>query len=145
MRTVLDINVLVSANIQPLGKAGQIVSRATRFEFEWLTCEHILIKMAEVVARPHIRKKYQKRFAPARLAEFFALVREVAEMVEVKSQLKVVGDPEDDIILACAKDGQADYLVSGDPHLITMGHYEQIKIVTPAKFLNALQVEESKS
>lgn len=78
MKAVLDVNVLVSATIQPLGKSGQILTRATAFEFDWLTCEHVLAKTAEVLARPHIQKKYRKWVTPPQLAKFFNLVRQVA-------------------------------------------------------------------
>ena len=139
MKAVLDVNVLVSATIQPVGKSGQILTRATAFEFDWLTCEHILVKTAEVLARPHIQKKYRQWVTPPQLAKFFILVRQVALMVEGQSQLNVIGDSEDDVVLACAKDGLAHYLVSGDPHLTKLGEFEGIKIVTPDQFLSALE------
>ncbi len=58
--------------------------------------------------------------------------------------VNVLGDQEDDVVLACARDGQADYLVSGDPHLTKLGEFAGIKIVTPDRFLAILQKEEPK-
>ena len=143
MKAVLDVNVLVSAAILRVGKSRQILTRATTFEYEWLTCEHILVKAAEVLTRPHIQKKYRQWVTPAQQKEFFELVRQVALVVDVRSQVNVVGDQEDDIVLACARDGQADYLVSGDPHLTKLGEFEGIKIVTPDQFLTILKKQES--
>jgi putative PIN family toxin of toxin-antitoxin system len=132
-----------SAAIHRLGKSRQIVTRATTFRYEWLTCEHILVKAAEVLTRPHIQRKYGQWVTPSQQQEFFELVRQVAVVVDVQSQVNVVGDQEDDVVLACARDGQADYVVSGDPHLTNLGEFEGVKIVTPGQFLEALQKEES--
>src|SRR5712692_6903920 len=138
MRVVLDVNVLVSAAIINVGKSNQIVARGAALEYEWLTCEHILVKAAEVLARPHIQKKYRERVTPARQKEFFDLVRQVVFVVKVESQVNVVGDQDDDVVLACARDGKADYLVTGDPHLTKLAEFEGIKIVTPDQFLGVL-------
>lgn len=52
----------------------------------------------------------------------------------------VCRDPKDDKFLACAIEGEADYLVSGDQDLLAIGSYQGIQIVKPAQFLNILQV-----
>ncbi len=65
-------------------------------------------------------------------------VRETARMVEVKTELSVVKDAKDNPILACAVDRNADYLVTGDPHLLQLRVYEEIQIVTPDEFLKIL-------
>ena len=139
MRAVLDVNVLVSAAIHRLGKSRQILTRATTFGYEWLTCEHILTKAAEVLARPHIQKKYRQWVTPSQQKEFFDIARQVALVVNLESQVNVMGDQEDDVVLACARDGQADYLVTGDPHLTKLGEFEDTKIVTPDQFLGVLE------
>ena len=48
-------------------------------------------------------------------------------------------DPEDDHILACAKEGEADHVVSGDQDLLSLNRYEGISIVTPATFAAILK------
>jgi len=47
-------------------------------------------------------------------------------------------DPSDDEILACAVEAEADYLVSGDSHLIELGVYDGIDIVEPAEFIREI-------
>jgi predicted nucleic acid-binding protein len=44
-------------------------------------------------------------------------------------------DPTDNMFLACALDGQADYVVSGDHHLLSLGSLQGIGIVSPRDFL----------
>jgi putative PIN family toxin of toxin-antitoxin system len=47
-------------------------------------------------------------------------------------------DPSDNCYLECAVEGEAAYLVSGDRHLLSMGTFQGIPIVTPRVFLEAL-------
>jgi predicted nucleic acid-binding protein len=63
-------------------------------------------------------------------------------MVEVQTALNVVADVEDNAVLAAAVDGRVDYLVTGDPHLLAHGQYEQCRIVTPDQFLEYLKAQE---
>lgn len=46
----------------------------------------------------------------------------------------VVDDPSDDKYLDCALEGGADYLVSGDQHLLQLEAYQGIQILRPAAF-----------
>ena len=52
-------------------------------------------------------------------------------------------DPDGDVLIACALEGQAQYLVTGDQHLLGLGRYEGIQIVTPAVFWQHLERERA--
>jgi predicted nucleic acid-binding protein len=45
------------------------------------------------------------------------------------------------MVLACALDGQADLIVSGDRHLLDLGEYQGIPILTAREFLERLAAE----
>jgi uncharacterized protein len=63
----------------------------------------------------------------------------ICSIVKPSSIKRVIkDDPDDDIILAIAKQKKANFIISGDPHLTNMNAYEGIKIMTPAKFLQML-------
>jgi predicted nucleic acid-binding protein len=47
----------------------------------------------------------------------------------------IPADPDDDHVVAAALGAKADLLVSGDRHLLTLGIYEGIRIVTPVEAL----------
>lgn len=49
----------------------------------------------------------------------------------------VTADPDDDKFVECAVAGNAQWLVSGDKHLLQLGEYQGIRIVTAVKFLHA--------
>jgi len=48
----------------------------------------------------------------------------------------VANDPDDDKFLACAIAANASIIISGDPHLLSLGSYRSIPIMTPAQFLD---------
>ena len=52
---------------------------------------------------------------------------------------KVKEDPEDNKFIACAIEGKADYIVSGDGHLLNLKHYKGIQIVDANSFLKILR------
>jgi uncharacterized protein len=59
-----------------------------------------------------------------------------AEVVKPKRRLHVVRhDPSDNKFLECAVAGKARVIISGDNDLLSLGHYRQIRIQTPAQFL----------
>lgn len=62
--------------------------------------------------------------------------RKFAIAVNSKSKISVVkDDPDDNKFLECADEGGASYVVSGDQHLLGIGEYENIQILSPAAFL----------
>lgn len=138
IRAVLDTNVLVSAEIKPEGNSGKILRRLD--QFEWLVSEYILAELTRVLSRRHIQTKYRKHASPQARARYTALIRAEALVISVSSEVAAVPkDLKDNPILACAIDGQADYIVTGDSHLLELGTYQGIQIVTPANFLRTLE------
>ena len=72
------------------------------------------------------------------VAEIRARVESVAAMAEPRAVLSVISDdPDDNRVLECAVAGQADTIVSGDRHLLKLGAYAGIPIVTVRQFLSA--------
>ena len=61
-------------------------------------------------------------------------------MVEGQAEIGVIqADPTDNKYLACALEGEAEYIVSGDRHLLDVGQYQGIKIMNAQAFLNMWQ------
>ena len=137
IRAVLDTNVLVSAEIKPEGNPNQILRRLD--QFEWLTSEYILTELTQVLSRKHIQAKYQKQAAAKAQARYIDLIRAEAIVISVTTEVTAVSkDLKDNPILGCAVDGKAEYVVTGDKHLLELEAYEEIRIVTPSEFLEIL-------
>ena len=63
-------------------------------------------------------------------------------MVEVVGKIKVVkDDPTDDKFIETALNGNADYIISQDRHLLDIKEFEGIKMVTPKEFLRILKTD----
>lgn len=134
-RVVLDTNVVISALIVPVGKPAQIFKHLD--DLTLLTSEPILIEVQRVLHYPRIQKRYSLSDETVNL--YLERVREVSTLVKVEREVSVIkDDPDGDKFLACAVDGKAEYIVSGDPHLLKIGEYEGIKIVAPSYFLALL-------
>jgi uncharacterized protein len=69
-----------------------------------------------------------------------ARLESAALVIKPKMVLKVViDDPDDDRVLECAVVGGVDYIVSGDRHLLKLGSYQGISILTTREFMNAIE------
>lgn len=67
----------------------------------------------------------------------------LATIARTRSRFKVVEeDPSADIVLRAAHDGRAEYIVSGDRHLLTLREFRKIKMVTVSQMLDILERAE---
>jgi len=59
------------------------------------------------------------------------------DLVSVKSNVKVCRDSKDDFLLALAKDGKADYLLTGDKDLLEIKNFGKTIILTISEFVKS--------
>ena len=128
MRVVFDTNVLIAAFLTE-GVCSKLLVRARKRECDLILSEAIVAEFEEVLV-----KKFS--ISPSDLSDVRSLVREAAGEIlqEINPIPPFCRDPNDDKILSCAKDAQADYLVTGDQDLLILSLYEGIPIVTPRDF-----------
>ena len=82
-------------------------------------------------------------FRSEEIALALAQISSFAERVEPDSRVNAVPeDPTDNRILECAVAAKSDYLVTGDKHLLKLGHFGTVKILQPAEFLEILAAME---
>jgi len=139
VRAVLDANVVVSALIRPQGPPGQILVRLLRDSaFELIASPATLDELRRSLRYPRIRKYF--RLPEEELDLWVDALGAIAVVVEGNvSRSVVTADPADDIYIAAAADGLADYIVSGDRHLMDLVQHGGIRIVTPRTFLTLLE------
>lgn len=134
MRVVLDTNVIISRFLTPNGSVARIVGLWEDGAFELIVSEAILAEYSQVLRYPRLRAIH--RLADGQLDEIDDAFRELTELVEPNEVPEVVeDDPDDDHLLACSMSGKVDCLVTGDRHLLKLGSYNGIPILTPADFL----------
>jgi putative PIN family toxin of toxin-antitoxin system len=139
VRAVLDANVLVSALIRPQGPPGSILLRLLRDgAFDLVASPAILDELRRAIRYPRVRKYLHG--SEEDLDLHVEALQAVAIMVEGRSTGRIVAaDPADDIYVAAAAEGLAEYIVSGDRHLLDLGGHEGIRILTPREFLDLLE------
>ena len=69
-------------------------------------------------------------------SSLMATIMSLCSLIDQRSMVDVIqDDPADNHVLACAKDARADFVISGDRHLLKLGEYEKIKVLTATNFL----------
>ncbi|MBI5650731.1 MAG: putative toxin-antitoxin system toxin component, PIN family [Chloroflexi bacterium] len=132
-RVVIDTNVLVSASIVTLSPSARIFQAARNGQIMLLTSRYLIEEYQTTIRRPHITKKYaQVAERGDALVDF--LVTSAVITPGIKKPVSALRDPKDVAILACAVEGDADYIVSGDRDLTVLKSFQRIPILTPAEF-----------
>lgn len=137
LRAVLDTNVFVSAFLSrsPTSPTREIVQRWQAGEFVLLTSDSLIDEITEKLLARQIQRE--------RILEFLTLLARLAEWVEVPKEAirpVILQDPEDDLVLACAVVGKADFLVTYDTHFDSLeGGYAGVRITKALPFLWALR------
>ena len=130
MRVVADTNVLISA-LMFGGLPGRFLDLALRREFALVTSKALLDELDE-----KLRGKFAVSESDARAIR--EKLERSANLVDPNFQLNAVpDDPDDNRVLECAVAGKADFIVSGDRHLLRIGNYAGIAIVTVREFLES--------
>lgn len=144
IRAVLDTNILVSALITKKTSAPLRLYKAfTTQQFLLITSPSILAEVEDVINRENI-VKYHKLIPEQRkgvMEQLIALSYITLETAPNENIL-IERDPKDDKFLYAALEGHAEYIVSGDHHLLDLKEYEGISILSPHDFLAVLEKEQ---
>ncbi len=137
MRVVIDTNVLVSRYLSSMGPPAGVFAHWEREVFELLVSEPILQEYRRALLYPRVAARHG--LSEPQIDGVIARIRELATLVRAEEPpAAVTKDPADDKFLACAVAGAADFIVSGDRHLLDLREYRGIPIFPPAAFLAVL-------
>jgi uncharacterized protein len=102
---------------------------------ESVTSREILLEYDMVMkSREIVRKVQEKNLLVSEMAQ---RVLESMRIVSPRMKLQIVkDDPDDDMVLECALEAGAAYLITYDRHLRIMREFVGIRILTPEEFLN---------
>ena len=134
MRAVLDLNVYVSALINPTGTPAQVARLGLQRRYEIVVSPALLTELAEVLDR----RAFRRYFTADEAAEFIGAVAGASDEVDDPSAVEPVSrDPDDDYLVALARDAGVDRLVTGDPDLLEVAG-PPVPIVSPGVFVAEL-------
>lgn len=136
IRVVLDANVIVAAMLNPAGRPGELVGQ--------VGIGYMLVWSPVIVAECHRVADYPKIKPRIRVNDAHGFIDQLAraalmitsELPEIEA---VQDDPSDDVYLATALVGAARWVVSGDHHLLSLGRFAGVQILTPAEFLDQIR------
>jgi putative PIN family toxin of toxin-antitoxin system len=137
LRAVLDTNVFLSAFLSrnPTSPTKEIIQRWQAGEFVLLVSDALIEELTE--------KLLERRIPSAQVTEFLTVIAGLAEWIVVPEDTVhpvILGDPDDDFILACAVVGKADYLVTYDGHFEPLKDgYAGVKVTKALPFLRELR------
>jgi len=127
-RVVFDTNIYISALITPGGRAEAAYVFALEGKIDLFTSIPILTETAK-----KLRDKFQ--WDDEKIAAAIRNISALATVRKPAKRLAILADTPDNRILECAVDAGADYIVTGDKHLLNLASYGDTKIITLADFL----------
>jgi uncharacterized protein len=130
VRLVLDTNTALSGLLWG-GTPGRLVDAAESGRIELVSTVALLAELQGVLSREKFTSQLARRALTVSdvFDGYAALVTIVAPAGITPT---VIRDPADDHVLAAALGAQADLIVSGDAHLLDLGKFQSIEIVTAA-------------
>lgn len=141
LRAVLDTNVLISGLVAEKGAPCQILDAWLEGHYTLVTSFYLVEELIHVLSYPRIAKRLS--LTKGEMATILAALLSKAVVTPGCLQLPgVTRDPKDDAIVACAREGEVDYIVSGDQDLLVLGEYEGIQVATPRQFVEILEEEQ---
>ena len=141
LRAVLDTNVFISAALStnPNSPTRELLVRLQKEQYILLMCDTLADEITE--------KLEDRDVTTERIIEVLTTIEKLPEWVVVPPEKieTLLPDPDDNIIVACAIEGKANYIITYDPHFDSLGgEYRGIKIVKAIPFLEVLRDQEDK-
>ena len=137
MRVVVDTNVLISG-ILWLGIPHRIIELAEEKRITLCMTQPMLDELGEVLQR----RKFA-RYLHTRRTSVEEILSALIPLVELYSTTEIIidhiADPDDTMFLVCAFTANAEFLISGDDHLLRLKQSGKVKIVNPADFVRWME------
>lgn len=137
-KAVIDTSVMVSVAFAKEGITRQLRNLIADDAFILVTSKAILKELYEVLHYPHIVKQFKA--SNEYIDEFIGLIIEHAAITKGHYNIDgITEDPKDDMFIACAMEGKADYIISRDPHLRNIKHFHGIQIIDASTFITKIK------
>ena len=137
---VFDSTILVSAFLKPVvsGPSFDLLRLAADGVFELCLSLEILDETERVLRTSiRIRKKYD--YSDSAIGLYRKSLSSLSRVIGNPPKIRIVRDPNDDMVLACAIAANADFLVTRDQDLLSLQRYEGVEIVAPEGMLRVLR------
>ena len=128
MKVVFDTNIFISVFVIPGGKAETAYSHVLRRDFTLYSSVAILTETAQ-----KLREKFG--WQQDKITSLLKAIAKVATVIRTEPHLHHLADEPDNRVLECAEAVGADFIVTGDKHLLFLKHFQNSDVVRLADFL----------
>jgi uncharacterized protein len=131
LKVVFDTNILFSG-FGWRGSPYYCIQSVRKGKITFVTCREIMKEFAE-------KLQLKMKVSSVDVSKAATEILLFSKLITISNTFRfVVDDPDDDKILECAIIGNADYIITGDHHLLSLVNYKDIAITTSANFLNLI-------
>ena len=132
LKVVFDTNIFISAFVIPGSQGEEAYLHAMKGNFNLFSSVAILTEMAQ-----KLREKFG--WQEDKITRLLKAISKVATVIKTQPHLHLLADDPDNRILECAMAVKADFIVTGDKHLLSLKTFQNISIVKLSNFLEVLE------
>jgi uncharacterized protein len=125
MKVVIDTNVIISG-IFWSGPPYEVLNRWRHKKITAICSEEILGEISAILR--------EFKLPEAQINGWVDFITKNSIMVRPTCRVDVCLDKDDNKFLEAAEAGKADYIVTGDRHLLTLKEHKNTRIITPQEF-----------
>jgi len=135
LKIVIDTNIYISAIFWG-GKPRDVIDLGRNNSIRIFTSSEIVKEISE-------KLKIKFKIPDREVSEILIDLSNFTFPVEITKKYWVIrDDSDDDKLIDCAVQCNADYIVSGDRHLLSLGEYSGTKIIKASEFLSIFREKE---
>ena len=110
-----------------------------------IQCKHVLITSEQIINElEQVLSRSKFKMNKNEIKKIISVIISSSDVKQTKSKFKIVkDDPDDDMFINTAHDGQADYIVSGDKDLLKIRKFRSVTILTVNEMLEILKSIEN--
>ncbi|HSE83521.1 MAG TPA: putative toxin-antitoxin system toxin component, PIN family [Thermodesulfobacteriota bacterium] len=127
MRIVIDTNLIIAARFNPKSASAKIIEKVEKGGLELIWSDEIYREAMQILQNVRADEKFR-----IRIEKILSSSRKVTRLPRINI---IREDPSDNMFLAAAVRGNADYIVSNDRHLLRLKGFRNIPIVSSTQAL----------
>ena len=136
IKVVLDTNIFISSIFWGMGNPHKIIEKAINQKIEIFSSEEILEELQKILKRDFEQPEDL-------IGEQINFIKQLVEIVEIQEKVDFVKeDIDDNKIIECAVSANANFIITGDNHLLKLKEYHQIKIINVRDFLDIIEEKD---
>jgi len=131
LKVVFDTNIYISAFVIPGVRAEEAYRHALRGTFT---------PYSSLAIRTETAQKLRRKFGwpEDKVIRLLKMIARVATVLKTNPHIHLISDEPDNRILECALEAEADYIITGDKHLLSRKRFQNIRIIRLSEFLEIL-------